>query len=68
MEGQAGCCSPAMDETAMSEPNSLPLANAGSCYDANTKVELCGGLKDLLVRFNVNDYATSVKVFAVKPR
>jgi hypothetical protein len=29
---------------------------------------LHGGLKELLARFNVNDYAASVKVFAVKPK
>jgi hypothetical protein len=27
-----------------------------------------GGLKDLLARFNINDYAGSVKVFAVQPK
>jgi len=68
VEGQAGCCSPAMDGTAAPETNSLPLANTGSCCGAEAKVELRGGLKDLLARFNVNDYAASVKVFAVKPR
>ncbi len=68
VEGRAGCCSPAMDETAMAETNSLPLANVGSCCGPNAKVESRGGLKDLLARFNVNDYAASVKVFAVKSR
>jgi len=67
VEGQAGCCSPAMDE-AGSETRSLPLANADSCCGNNAGGELHGGLKDLLARFNVNDYAASVKVFAVKPK
>jgi arsenite methyltransferase len=66
VEGQAGCCSPAMDGTAMSETYRLPLANVGSCCEPDAKAELRGGLKDLLSRFNVNDYAASVKVFAVK--
>jgi SAM-dependent methyltransferase len=68
VDGQAGCCSPAMDGAAVPETNSLPLVNAGSCCGADAKVELRGSLKDLLARFNVNDYAASVKVFAVKPR
>lgn len=68
VEGQAGCCSPAMDEAAGSETRSLPLANADSCCGNNAGGELHGGLKDLLARFNVNDYAASVKVFAVKPK
>jgi arsenite methyltransferase len=67
VDGQAGCCSPAMDE-AGSETRSLPLANADSCCGNNAGGELHGGLKDLLARFNVNDYAASVKVFAVKPK
>jgi len=69
VDGQAGCCSPAMDETVKSETRTLPLANAGaSCCGNGASGELSGGLKDLLARFNVNDYAASVKVFAVKPR
>jgi hypothetical protein len=36
------------------------------CNGANE--ELHGGLKDLLARFNFNDYVESMKVFAVKPR
>ncbi len=67
IEGQTGCCSPAMDEVAGSETRSLPLANAGACCGADAGGQLHDGLKDLLTRFNVNDYAASVKVFAVKP-
>jgi SAM-dependent methyltransferase len=68
VDGQAGYCSPAVDETAKSETQSLPLANAGSCCGNSLGGELHGGLKELFARFNVNDYAASVKVFAVKPR
>ena len=39
----------------------LPLVSCGSS-------ELHGRLADLLARYNVNDYAASVKVFAVKPK
>jgi SAM-dependent methyltransferase len=51
VEGQSGCCSPSM--------TGLPVVSC--CTD------LHGGLADLLSRHNVNDYASSVKVFAVKP-
>jgi ubiquinone/menaquinone biosynthesis C-methylase UbiE len=57
VENQASCCAP--------EVSSSTLPVASSC---------CGGsdplharLKDLLEKHDVNDYAASVKVFAVKP-
>src|SRR5262245_22269459 len=68
VDGQAGCCSPAMDVTVKSETQSLPLVNTGSSCGNGPGGELHGGLKDLLASINVNDYAASVKVFAVKPR
>jgi arsenite methyltransferase len=55
VENQSGCCSPAMTD------DRLPLVSCGSS-------ELHGRLADLLARYNVNDYAASVKVFAVKPK
>ena len=53
VEGQSGCCSPAME-------NGLPVV---SCCSSDVH----GPLSDLLARYNVNDYAASVKVYAVKP-
>lgn len=38
----------------------LPVVSSGDS-------DLHGRLKDLLTRYNVNDYAASVKVYAVKP-
>lgn len=67
VDAQAGCCSPAIDGNAMAETNSLPIANAGLCCSVDTTDDWHGGLKELLARYNVNDYAASVKVFAVKP-
>jgi arsenite methyltransferase len=110
VEGQRGCCSPAMEETTTAESSaskSLPVA-ASCCAPAESEpaattttvstsccapheaaaeskpalaitsccapaVEPSGGaelhesLNELLSRYNVNDYAASVKVFAVKP-
>jgi SAM-dependent methyltransferase len=61
VEGQAGCCSPAA-ATACS--TGLPVVEAG-CGSGDGIHE---GLADLLRRYNVNDYAASVQVYAVKPR
>jgi SAM-dependent methyltransferase len=79
VENQSGCCSPPMKEDA---PKGLPLAAASCCAPAESApalasccapapgaggAEIHGDLGDLLARYNVNDYAASVKVFAVKP-
>jgi arsenite methyltransferase len=49
----------------------LPLAAESFCCGTATgddvEGELHGDLRDLLARYNINDYAASVKVFAVKP-
>jgi SAM-dependent methyltransferase len=79
VEGQAGCCSPAMEEEpaagsccgggAKAEPErkGLSLSLAGCCSEEPKKEEtLHQRLTDLLQRYDVNDYAASVKVYAVK--
>ena len=53
VENQSGCCSPAMND-------GLPIVS-GCCSD------LHGQLRDLLTRYNVNDYAASAKIYAVLP-
>jgi hypothetical protein len=68
LENQSGCCSPAMNESSQPEAQSLPIANAGSGCGSGAQGDLHSSLKDLLTRYNVNDYAASVKVFAVKPQ
>ncbi len=64
IETQSGCCAPAV---AMTE--SQALATVSCC--APTEVSATGAklfekFTDLLSRYNVNDYAASVKVYAVK--
>jgi SAM-dependent methyltransferase len=54
VNGQSGCCSPSMDD-------GLPIV---SCCSS----EVHDNLGELLARYNVNDYAASVKVYAVKPK
>jgi arsenite methyltransferase len=53
VEGQSGCCSP---------PINNDLAVVSCCSS-----EVHGGLADLLARYDINKYAASVKVYAVKP-
>jgi arsenite methyltransferase len=59
VENQAGCCSPSKE---------LPLVSGGSCCcSSSDDADLHRRLADLLRRYNVNDFAASVRVFAVKP-
>ncbi|HZY84126.1 MAG TPA: methyltransferase domain-containing protein [Gemmataceae bacterium] len=58
MADQSGCCSPAMSSTG------LPLAEA-CCAPADGS-GVHQGLADLLRKYDVNDYAASVYVYALK--
>src|SRR5436190_9654861 len=49
-----------------STSSSLPVATSSCCAPPSDTLEL-GRLNDLFSRYSVNDYAASVKVFAVKP-
>jgi arsenite methyltransferase len=53
VEGQAGCCSPG------------GAANA-SCCGHDAKAEVHEHLRELLTRYDVNEFAASVEVFAIK--
>ena len=57
VENQSGCCSPSMGA------GGLPVVS-----DCCSTPDLHSELAELLKRYNVNDYAASVKVYAVKPR
>jgi ubiquinone/menaquinone biosynthesis C-methylase UbiE len=74
--GQSGCCSPSMKENECCEqpadgsdgcdkPAMAKLPLVSCCSSEST--DLHAELADLLSRYNVNDYAASVKVYAVKP-
>jgi SAM-dependent methyltransferase len=58
VENQGGCCSPVSA--------TLPVAESNCCA-APADDGLHRRLLDLLRRYDVNDYAASVRVFAVKP-
>lgn len=60
VENQSGCCAPS--------PSSLSVVESGCCSTQPSGDDFHDGLADLLRRHNVNDYAASVQVFAVKPK
>jgi arsenite methyltransferase len=66
VEGQSGCCSPPMEKK-----SALPVVDESCCGPT-----CCGGAKEspvhqglsaVLKQYDVNDYAASIKVHAVKP-
>jgi arsenite methyltransferase len=61
VEGQSGCCSPSMSTSAT---DLLPVA---SCCDSSSERNVHEGLADLLSRYDINEYAASVKIFALRP-
>ena len=68
-ENQSACCPPAMTQIGGSK--SLPVADSGCCAPSatsGTETDLHADLAELLRRYNVNDYAASVKVFALKAK
>ena len=62
VENQSGCCSPTTG-------SALPIAPASSCCSSapSGNLELHRQFADLLRRYNVNEFAASVRIFAVKP-
>lgn len=63
VENQSACCAPPM--TQIGSSRSLPTVDTGCCAPAPSS-ELHSEFAELLKKYNVNDYAASVKVFAVK--
>jgi arsenite methyltransferase len=65
IENQSACCSPAVAQISSDE---RLTSGAYSCCApaAATDEQPLNALADLLTRYNVNDYAASVKVFAIK--
>lgn len=57
VENQSGCCS-----------SSPSRAEVDCCSTQPASDDLHGRLADLLRKYNVNDYAASVRVFALKPK
>ena len=68
VDGQAGCCSPAMEPAPPPAAAALPLAG-GCCAPAPaaSKSVVHAELAEMLRDTDVNAYAASVRVYAVKP-
>ncbi|MDB5291365.1 MAG: eryG [Phycisphaerales bacterium] len=65
VEGQSACCAPPMTST------TLPVGSSSCCGGnscANDSADVHSGLADVLRRYNVNEFAASVRVYAVKPK
>lgn len=60
IEGASGCCSPSMD----TKSGSLQVANESCCSPSTVH----SSLAELLRKHDVNDYAASVKIYALKPQ
>ena len=61
VEGQAACCAP----PALDSPLSVVDESCSTPPETNA---VHGGFAELLKRFDVNEYAASVQVYALKPR
>jgi SAM-dependent methyltransferase len=70
VEGQGGCCSPAMEAPAQAASECCTPAPAGSSacctMTAPPGATVHGGLAELLKKYDVNEFAASVQVYAVK--
>jgi len=71
LENQSGCCSPAMEEAKEGCcGSSLKVVSSPCCggeRSGGESPDVHAALKGLLEKYDVNAYAASVKVFAVKP-
>jgi arsenite methyltransferase len=71
VENQSGCCAPTSTSLTQVESgccSTAPASEAESgCCSTAPAPDLHQELADLLRRYNVNDYAASVRVFAIKP-
>ena len=69
LENQSGCCSPGAEatptvkEVATTSTGCCAPVSVSSCCSTS---ELQKDLSELLSRYNVNDYAASVKIYAIK--
>ena len=70
VEGQAGCCSPPMESKPIALGQGAAGSTAESCCGCGTvaaPLSLHEGLASIIQRYDVNDFAASVKVYAIKP-
>ncbi len=63
VENQSACCSP----PSPAATSGLAVIESSCCSPPSSDADLHRRLQELLQRYDVNDYAASVRVFAVKP-
>lgn len=61
VEGQSACCSPGTTSS-----RTLPITGNAGCCSSTEASPIHDDLALLLKKFNINDFATSVKVYAIK--
>ena len=66
VEGQSACCSPPMEKK-IARPAADESCCGPTCCGGAKESAVHQGLTAVLRQYNVNDYAASVKVYAVKP-
>lgn len=67
VEGQSACCSPPMEKKTPLALSDNSCCGPTCCGGTKDTASVHEGLTGVLERYNVNDYAASVKVYAVKP-
>lgn len=62
VDGQTGCCSPPMNES-----NGLNVLDPSCCGGSSTTSNgVHAGLSDLISQYDLNEFAASIKVYAIK--
>ncbi|HEX8916686.1 MAG TPA: methyltransferase domain-containing protein [Humisphaera sp.] len=67
VEGQSACCSPAMAEPAAAPAAAPGRKSLAIAAEPAPATPVHAGLSEVLRKYDVNEYAASVKVYAVKP-
>ena len=67
IEGGAGCCSPAMEKKTVSMEVKEEACCGPNCCGGSGEKDVHEGIASVLSRYDINEFAASVKVYAVKP-
>lgn len=68
IEGQVGCCAPPAPTPAAACCTPAPAGSEACCTpNPSSASSVHGGLTALLAKYDVNEYAASVQVYAIKP-
>ena len=69
VDGQSACCPPPKEKLSLTVKDQSCCGT--SCCDSSTEaenVDVHDGLKSVMAQYNINEYAASVKVYAIKPK